>query len=80
MAIFSAFRIRCHFRFVDITFHIVFFVISNKEGKLLKRGINKENSDRYCFGKGLWSCLQLRNDRNPSKIDARDDFLPNSWL
>ena len=26
---------------LPITFHIVFFVISNKEGKLLKLGINK---------------------------------------
>ena len=40
--------------------------------------INK-NFDRYCFGKGLLTCLKQGNHFNPSKIDARDDFRPNTW-
>ena len=38
--------------------------------------INK-TFDRYCFGKGLLTCLKQGNHLNPSKIGAGDDFRPN---
>ena len=32
------------------------------------------------FGFSKKRDYQQRNDLNPSKIGARDDFLPNSWI
>ena len=77
MAIFSVFRVRYHFRswILPIIFHIVFFVISNKEGKLLKRGINKAKLTDTVSGKVSGHVSSLEMTEIPVKLMQETIFF-----
>lgn len=67
--IFIVFPIGNHFCFLDMTIHIPYCVLClsflTKRKNYQHGALINKNFDRYCFGKGLWSCFETRNDQIP---------------